>query len=155
MQGVNGDARDTKHQLYLHPYDEGKRNIHEFKRLTLYGLRNLEMMKSCWNEFNTRTTEWAELNLTTEDQLTIQRNWNLHPRNPNPNLTMTRLKDTYWSGEERHLGNTGQVRMEAKAVTAPVMSALVIYAAASKAPTWTALAIADCEDTPPGQLLRL
>ena len=54
---------------------------------------------------------------------------------------MTRLKDAYRSGEENHLGNTGQVRMKVNTVTAPV-----IYAAASQAPTWTALVIADCED---------
>ena len=60
---------------------------------------------------------------------------------------MTGLKDAYWSGEENHLGNTGQVRMEVNTVTAPVMSAPVIYAAASQAPTRTALVIVDCEDT--------
>ena len=34
-QGVNEDAleyNDTKLQLYLHAYDEGERNIQEFKR---------------------------------------------------------------------------------------------------------------------------
>ena len=59
---------------------------------------------------------------------------------------MTRLKEAYWSGEKNHLGNTGQVRIEVNMVTALVMSALVIYAAASQAPTLTALVIADCED---------
>ena len=52
-QGVNEDTLeyyDTKLQLYLYANDEGERNIQEFKRLTLNGLRNLEMMKSCWNE---------------------------------------------------------------------------------------------------------
>ena len=29
--------------------DEGERNIQEFNRLTLNGLRNLEMMRCCWN----------------------------------------------------------------------------------------------------------
>ena len=37
--------------------------------------------------------------------------------------------------------------MEVNAVTAPVMSNLVIYAAASQAPTRTALVITDCEET--------
>ena len=46
---------DTKLQLYLHTYDEGERNIQEFKRLTLNCLRNLEMMRSCWNELSKRT----------------------------------------------------------------------------------------------------
>ena len=52
-QGVNEDAMkyyDTKLQLYLRAYVEGKRSIQEFKRLTLNGLRNLEMIKSCWNK---------------------------------------------------------------------------------------------------------
>ena len=57
-QGVNEDALeyyDTKLQLYLHTYDEGERNIQEFKRLTMNSLRNLEMMKSCWNKLSKRT----------------------------------------------------------------------------------------------------
>ena len=37
--------------------------------------------------------------------------------------------------------------MEVTTVTAPVMSAIVINAAASQAPTWTALVIEDCKDT--------
>ena len=126
-QRVNEDTIEyygTKLQLYLHTYDEGERNIQEFKRLTLKSLRNLEMMKSCWNALSKRTIDWAEIRLTIEDQLTVQRNWNLHPRNPKPD--MTGLKDAYQSGEENHLGNTGQVRMEVNAVTAPVMSTWVI-----------------------------
>ena len=82
-------------------------------------LRNIEMMKSCWNELSKRTIDWAEIRLTTEDQLTVQSNWNLHARNPNPD--MNRLKDTYQSREESHLGNTGQVRMEVNTVTALVI----------------------------------
>ena len=65
-QVVNEDALeyyDTKLQLYLHAYDEGKRNIQEFKRLTLKGLRNLEMMESCWNELSKRTIDWAAIRL--------------------------------------------------------------------------------------------
>ena len=84
-------------------------------------LRNLEMMRSCWNELSKKTVDWAAIRLTIEDYKIVQRNWNLHPRNPNPN--MTGLKDAYPSGEEHHLGNTGQVRMEVNTVTAPVMSA--------------------------------
>ena len=41
-QGADEDTLeyyDTKLQLYLHAYDEGERNIQEFKRLTLNGLR--------------------------------------------------------------------------------------------------------------------
>ena len=101
---MNEDALqyyDTKLQLYLHAFDEGKRNIQELKRLTLYSLKNLEIMRCCWNKLSKRTTDWAAIMLTIEDQLTVQRNWNLHPRNPN--LDMTRLKDAYWSGEENHL----------------------------------------------------
>ena len=145
---MNEDALeyyDTKLQQYLHPYDEGKRNIQEFKILTLKGLRNLEMMRSCCKELSQRTIKWAAISLILEDQLTVQKNWNLHPRKRN--LDLIGLKDAYWPGEENHLGNTGQVRMEVNMVTAPVMSAPVIYATASQAQTWTALVIADCEDT--------
>ena len=107
-QEGNDDALeyyDTKLQLYLHAYDEGERNIQEFKRLTLNRLRNLEMMKSCWNELSKRTIDWAAIRLTIEDQLTVQRNRNLHPRNWNPG--MTGLKDAYRSGEENQY-RTGQ-----------------------------------------------
>ena len=78
-------------QLYLHTYDEGKRNIQEFMRLTLNGLRNLEIMKSCWYKFSKRTIYWTAIRLTIEDQLTVQKNLYLYPRNLNPD--MTRLKD--------------------------------------------------------------
>ena len=43
-QGVDEDALEyynTKLQFYLHAYDEGERNIQEFKRSTLNGLRNI------------------------------------------------------------------------------------------------------------------
>ena len=73
------------------------------------------MLKSCWNTFSKRTVNWGEIRVTIEDQLTVQRNWNLHPSNSNPDITG--LKDTYRSGEENHLGKTGQVRMEVKVVT--------------------------------------
>ena len=59
---------------------------------------------------------------------------------------MTRLKDPYWSGEENHLGNTGQVRMEINTVTAPV-GYQVIYETANPAPTQSAIFFTDCEDT--------
>ena len=61
-QGVSENTLeyyDTKLQLYLHAYDEGERNIHEFKRLTLNGLRNIDMLKSCWNELSKKTLDWG------------------------------------------------------------------------------------------------
>ena len=76
------------------------------------------MLQNCWKELNKRTVNWAEIRMTIEDQLTVQRNWNLNLSNPNPD--MTGLKDKYRSGEENYLGKTGQVRMEVNAVTAPV-----------------------------------
>ena len=109
-QGVSEDTLeyyDTKLQLYLHAYDEGERTIQEFKRLTLNGLRKVGMLQSCWNMLSKRTADWAEIRMTIEDQLTVQRNWNLHPNNPNPD--MTGLKDVYKSGEESNMGKTGQV----------------------------------------------
>ena len=96
---------DTKLQLYLHAYDEGEMNIQEFKRLTLNRLRNIGMLKNCWNELSKRTVDWAEIRMTIEDQLIVQRNWNLHPSNPNPD--MTGLKEAYRSGEENHLQDRG------------------------------------------------
>ena len=68
------------------------------------------------------------------NQLTVQRNWNLHPKNYTPD--MTGLKDTYRSGENNHLGNTVKVRMEINVVRAPVMNTLVIYASTSHVLTW-------------------
>ena len=75
------------------------------------GLRSLEMMKCCWNKLSKRTTDWAEIRMTIDDQLTVQRNWNLHPRNPNTD--MTGLKEAYQSGEESYLVNM-QDRSECK-----------------------------------------
>ena len=66
-QEVNEDAQEyyeTKTQLYLYAYDEGNRNLQEFKRLTLNDLRNLEMMRSCWNELSQRTVDWVAIRLT-------------------------------------------------------------------------------------------
>ena len=112
-QRVNEDTLeyyDTKLHLYLHSYVEGERNKQEFKRLTFNGLRNIGMLKNCWNELSKRTSDWGE-----------ERNWNLHPSNPNPDITG--LKDANRSGEDIHLGNTGQVRMKVNTVTAPVGNA--------------------------------
>ena len=100
------EYHDNKLQLYLHAYDEGERNIQEFKRLTLNGTRNVWMLQNCWNKLSKRTIDWAEIRMTIEDQLNVLRNWNLHPSNPN--LDMTGLKDAYRSGEENYLGKTGQ-----------------------------------------------
>ena len=72
-----------------------------------------------------RTFDWAKIRMTIEDQLTVQRNWNLHPSNPNPD--MIGLKDAYRSREENYLGKTGQVRMEVNRVTAPIKKTRVIH----------------------------
>ena len=55
---------DTKLQLYLHAYDEGERNIQEFKRLTLNCLRNIGRLKNCWNKLSKRTVDWGEIRVT-------------------------------------------------------------------------------------------
>ena len=49
------------------------------------------MLQNCQNELSKRTADWAEIRMTIEDQLAVQRNWNLHPSNPNPDIT--ELKD--------------------------------------------------------------
>ena len=59
-QGVEEDALefyDTKLQLYLHAYDEGERNIQEFKRSTLNRLRKIGMLQHCWNVLSKRTKD--------------------------------------------------------------------------------------------------
>ena len=66
--------------------------------------------------------------MTIEDQLTVQRNWNLHPNNPNPDMT-------------------GQVRMEINEVTNPVQNTPVIYAATNPTPTGAPTFVTECEDT--------
>ena len=76
------------------------------------------MLQSCWNVLSKRTNDWAEIRMAIEDQLTVQRNWNLHPNNPNPD--MAQLKDPYKSREESSLGKTGQIRMEIKVVSKPI-----------------------------------
>ena len=66
-EGVNEDALEyyyIKLQLYLQAYDDWEINIQEFKRQTLNRLRNLEIMKFCWNELSKRTTDWAEIRIT-------------------------------------------------------------------------------------------
>ena len=108
---------------YNYAYDEGERNVQEFKRLTLNGIRNIGMIQQCWNMLRKRTKNWAVIRMAIEDQLTVQRNWNLHPSNPNPD--MTGLKDAYKSREVSNLGQTGQVRMEISVVTNPVQNAPV------------------------------
>ena len=60
-------------------------------------------MKCCWNELSKRTTDWVEIRMTIEDQLTLQRNWNLHPRNPNPDMTGWR---THTGQEKRVIWRT-------------------------------------------------
>ena len=85
-------------------YDECERNVQEFKRLTLNGLRNIGMIQQCWNVLSKRTENWAEIRMAIEDQLTVQRNWNLHLSSPN--LDMTELKESYKSKEESNLGQT-------------------------------------------------
>ena len=92
-----------------------------------------------------RTIDWAEIRMIIEDQLTIQRNCNLHPSNPNPD--MTGLKDAYRFGEENYLVKTGQVRMEVNAITAPVRNTVVIYATTNPAPTRAPIFDRECEDT--------
>ena len=91
-QGADEDTLEyynTKLQLYLHAYDE------EFKRLTLNGLWNVRMLQNYWNLLSKRTDDWADIRMTIEDQLTVQRNWNMHQNNQNPD--MMGLKDPYKS----------------------------------------------------------
>ena len=69
---------DMKLQLYLRAYNEGERNIQEFKKFTLNGLRNVGMLQNCWNGLSKTTDDWAKIRMTKENQLTVQRNLNLH-----------------------------------------------------------------------------
>ena len=87
-----------KLQLHLHAYDEGERNIQEFKRLTLNGLGNVWMLQSCWNMLSKRTANWAKKRMTIKDQLTVQRNWNLHLNNQNPDMTGLKDQNTRTKG---------------------------------------------------------
>ena len=81
------------------------------------------MIQQCWNVLSKRMENWTEIRMAIEDQLTVQRNWNLHPSNQNPD--MTGLKDVYKSREESNLGQTGQIQMEINAVTNPVQNSRV------------------------------
>ena len=103
------------------------------------------MLKNCWNKLSKRTDDWGEIRMTIEDHLTLHPNWNLHPSNPNPDLTG--LKDAYRYGEENYLDKTGQVRMEVNMVKAPVRNAPVIWATTSPSPTQIPIFDTDCEDT--------
>ena len=103
------------------------------------------MLQSCWNMLSKRTNDWAEIRMAIEDQLTVQRNWNLHPSNPNPD--MTGLKDGYKSKEESILGKTGQIRMEIKSVNKPEQNAPVFCHATNPTPNRTVTLATECEDT--------
>ena len=83
--------------------------------------------------------------MTIEDQLTVQRNWNLHPNNPNPD--MTGLKDAYKSREENNLGKTGQIRMEVNRVNNPVQNTPVFYPATNPTRNMPVTLARECEDT--------
>ena len=109
------------------------------------GLRNIGMLQNCWNELSKRTDEWADKRMTIEDQLIVQRNWNLHPNNPKPD--MTGLKDSNKSREDSNLGKTGQILMEIKAVTNPVQNAQVFYPATNPTPNISVTLTRECEDT--------
>ena len=69
------------------------------------GLRKFGVMQNCWSVLSKRTSDWEDIRMTIKDQLTVQRNLNLHPNNPNPD--MTGLKDVYKSREDNYLGQTG------------------------------------------------
>ena len=83
--------------------------------------------------------------MTIENQLTVQRNYYLHPNNPNPD--MMGLKDVYKSREESNLGKTGQIRMEINAVNKPEQNAPVFYPATNPTPNRTVTLATECEDT--------
>ena len=85
------------------------------------------MLQHCWDVLSKRTEDWAEIRMTIEDQLTVQRNWNLHPNNSNPDKAG--LKNPYMLREENSLGKTGQIRVEVNAVNNPVQNTLVFYPA--------------------------
>ena len=103
------------------------------------------MLQHCWNVLSKRTKDWAEIRMTTEDQLPVQRNWNLHPHNPNPD--MTGLKDVYKSREENFLGKTGQIPMEVNTVNNQVQNALVFYPSPNPTPNMPVTLARECEDT--------
>ena len=82
------------------------------------------MLQNCWNMLSKRTDDWADIRMTIEDKLTVQRNWNLHPNNLNPD--MMGLKNPYKSREDSNLEKTGQIPMEINAVTNPVQNAFIL-----------------------------
>ena len=134
-----------KLHLYLHGYDEGERNIQEIKRSTFNGLRNIGMLQHCLNLLRKRTEDWAKIRMTIEDQLTVQRNWNLHLNNPN--LDMTGRNDAYKSREENYLGKTGQIQIEVNGVNNQLQNATVFYPAPNHTPNMPVTIAMECEDT--------
>ena len=60
---------------------------------------------------------------------------------------MTGLKDAYKSREESHLGKTGQILMEIKAVNNPVQSTPVFYHATNPTQNRAVTLAVECEDT--------
>ena len=147
-QGADEDALEyyvTKLQLYLHAYDKSERNIKEFKKLTLNGLRNIGMLQNCLNVLSKRTNDWADIRMTLENHLTVQRNWNLHPNNPNPD--MMGLKDAYKSREDSNLGKTGQIRMEINAVTNPEQNSPIFYPATNPTSNMPVTLARECKVT--------
>ena len=80
-----------------------------------------------------------------EDQLTVQRNWNLHLNNPN--LDMTGRNDAYKSREENYLGKTGQICMEVNGVNNQVQNASVFYPAPNPTLNMSVTLTRECEDT--------
>ena len=83
--------------------------------------------------------------MTIDDQLTVQRNWNLHPNNPNPDMTV--LKDTHKSREENYLGKTGQICMEINGVNNQVQNAPVFYPATNPTPNMPVTLSREFKDT--------
>ena len=83
--------------------------------------------------------------MTIEDQLTVQRNWNLHPSNPNPD--MTGLKDAYKSGGDNYLGNKGQIRMEVNDVSNQVQNVPVSHSTQNPTPNVPVTLDCRCKDT--------
>ena len=71
--------------------------------------------------------------MTIEDQLIVQRNWNLHP------------KDAYKSREESNLGKTRQIRMEINAVNQLEQNALVFFHATNPTPNRAVTLPVECE----------
>ena len=92
-----------------------------------------------------RTEDWAEIRMTIEDQLTLQRNWNLHPINPNSD--MAGLKDAYKSRDYNYLGQTGWIPMEVNTVSNQVLNTPVFYTTHNPTPNMPVTLARECEDT--------